>query len=185
MSRMAAPFVPLMLRIFFCFTLVVCAAITAVSQNNLKIGSIAPQFSSTAIDGKTYDLAAMRGQVVVITFWSTRCIICQSELPKLDRMMSRYDGRRVQFLALTSEDESRVRYYLSLNRVASTILPNSFGTLLQYADRDPGGNVNIAYPAFFVVDQEGKIQYRNSGYDKTGALSSTVDRLLAKGAVAE
>ena len=167
-----------MLRILFCLPLVVFATITAVSQNNVKVGSAAPQFSSTAIDGKTYDLASMRGQVVVITFWSTRCIICQSELPKLDRMMSRYDGRKVQFLALTPEDESRVRYYLSLNRVASTILPNSFGTLLQYADRDREGYVNIGYPAFFVIDQQGVVQYRASGYDKTAALSSAVDKLL-------
>jgi peroxiredoxin len=169
-----------MLRIIFCLALVAAAAITTVSQNNLKIGSAAPQFSATAIDGRTYDLAAMRGQVVVITFWSTRCMICQAELPRLDRMMSRYDASKVKFLALTSEDESRVRYYLSLNPVASTVLPNSFGTLLQYADRDQSGNVNIAYPAYFIIDREGKIQYRNSGYDKTGALSSTVDRLLSK-----
>ena len=167
-----------MLRIFFCFTLVVCAAIATLGQNNLKIGSPAPQFSATAIDGKTYDLAAMRGQVVVITFWSTRCIICQTELPKLERMMSRHAAGKVQLLALTPEDESRVRYYLSLNRVNLTILPNSFGTLLQYADRDREGYVNIGYPAFFVVDQEGTVQYKASGYDKTAALSSTVDKLL-------
>ncbi|MBV9242547.1 MAG: redoxin domain-containing protein, partial [Acidobacteria bacterium] len=68
--------------------LLIFAAIFALSlgtsaQTELRVGSEAPQFSQEGIDGNQYDLSQMRGQVVVVTFWSTRCLICQSELPKV------------------------------------------------------------------------------------------------------
>lgn len=162
-----------------CLALVLSAALAAAAQNNLKIGSSAPAFSASSVDGKKYDLNELRGSVVVLTFWSTRCIICQSEMPKLDQIADRYKDRNVTFLSATPENESSVKYYLSLNRVRSTILPDSFGIMLNYADRDGEGNVNIAYPAFFVIGTDGTIQYRGNGYSKTAQVAGTIDRLLA------
>jgi hypothetical protein len=58
------------------------------------------------------------------------------------------------------------------------VVPDSFGTLLKYADRDRAGNVNIGYPAYFVLDRDGRVQHRSSGYDKIGALNSAIGRLV-------
>src|SRR5205085_8656004 len=115
---------------------------------------------------------------VVLTFWSTRCIICQSEMPKLDQLMAKYSGKKVVFLSATPEDDSRVKYYLSLNAMHSIVLPNSFGMMLSFADRDAEGNVNIGYPAFFVLNANGVVQYRGSGYSKTTQVAATIDRVL-------
>ena len=52
-------------------------------------------------------------------------------------------------------------------------------SLLQYADRSKGGNIDIDFPAFYVVDQSGKLAYRASGYDKTAPLAAEIDQLLA------
>ena len=168
-----------MTRYLLIAALLFSASVTIYPQNHIKVGSPAPQFTATGVDGRKYDLAALRGSPVVLTFWSTRCAICQSEMPKLDQMVARYGSKNVVFLSATPEPESRVKYYLSLNRVATTILPDSFGLMLQYADRDASGYVNIMYPAYFVIDGSGTLQYRGNGYSKIAAVSGTLDRLLA------
>jgi peroxiredoxin len=150
------------------------------SAQSLRVGSQAPLFSASTLDGREYDLAKLRGSVVVLTFWSTRCTICRVELPRLNQLAGRYDKSKVYFLALTPEDDTIVGSYLHANTVDSVVLPNTFGVMLKYADRDADGNINIGYPAFFVVDGSGAVQYRTSGYNKTGSVSSAVDRLLSK-----
>jgi peroxiredoxin len=169
-----------MKRNLFVLTLVVCSAAVTLCQTALKIGSRAPEFSLSTLEGKKYALSELRGSIVVLTFWSTTCAICQSEMPKLDQMLDRYAGKNVVFLSATPENEERVKYYLSINQVHSTVLPNGFGVLLNYADRDREGNVNIGYPAFFVMDREGSVQYRGSGYSKTVQVGATIDKLLTK-----
>ena len=59
------------------------------------------------------------------------------------------------------------------------IIPSSFGILLKYADRDREGNLNMGYPAYFLVNQAGEIEMKDSGWDKTEKLNTQINRLLA------
>ena len=88
-----------------------------------------------------YNLDELRGNVVVMTFWSTKCEICRSEFPKLNRLIKSLDGKKVIFLSLTMENEAKIEPYLKKNPLDSHVLPNSFGILLQYADRTRDGNL--------------------------------------------
>lgn len=166
------------MRIISITLLTVFLAISGFSQMSLKVGSAAPSFTGSSLDGKFYDLTQMRGSVVVVTFWSTRCEICRSELPKLSGFTSRYDSKSVVFLALTTENQAKVSGYVKGNPYRFHILTDSFGALLQYADRDRQGNIDMGYPAYFLIDQAGSVAYRGSGWDKTGVLATQIDLLL-------
>ena len=122
----------------------------------------------------------MLGRVAVVTFWSTRCEICRYEAPRLNALAARFDRSKVAFIAFSTEDEAKIRRYLTSNPFDFSIVPDSFGTLLQFADRDGSGNVNIGYPAFFVVDAEGRIQHRSSGVSKTAAVESVISKLIGR-----
>jgi hypothetical protein len=50
--------------------------------------------------------------------------------------------------------------------------------ILQYADRDREGNINIGFPAYFLLDQNGQVRAKMSGWDKTENLDSQISRLL-------
>ncbi|CAN5323325.1 redoxin domain-containing protein [soil metagenome] len=150
----------------------------AFSQTGLKLGGAAPAFSAMALDGRTYDLNELKGSVVVVTFWSTRCAICHEEIPKLNQFAGRYGDKKVVFLALSMENEEKIAGYLKNNPFKFEILPNSFGTVLQYADRGKDGNLDMGFPSFFVIDQQGLVRYKASGYDKVPTLNATVSKLL-------
>jgi len=168
------------MRFFSTFLLILVFAVCAFGQQSLREGNQAPEFSATAMNGQTYDLKQLQaeGKVVVVTFWSTKCPICHSEIPKMNQLAARYKGRNVVFLALTMENEAKVDTYLKSTPFSFTILPNSFGQVLQYADRDKSGNINIGFPAYFLVDQNGSIQMKASGWDKVEVLDAKIAGLL-------
>lgn len=147
--------------------------VAASAQTSVK----AQNFTAATMDGKTVELAKLKGKVVVLVFWSSRCGICHSEIPKLNEIAENHAGR-VTFLAATMENETSVKAYLRRQRFDFQILPDSFGLLLKYADRD-GDFVNISFPAYFLIDRAGYIRYKGSGWDGTAALATAIDKTLA------
>lgn len=154
-------------------------ALPALGQQELKAGTAAPTFAAPSLDGTYYDLAAMRGKVVVLTFWSTKCEICRNEIPTLNSFLVKYDERKVVFLALSMDNEAKLNAYLRSNPFKFHILPNSFDILLKYADRDSEGNLDMGFPSYFVIDKSGKLAYRADGWDRTNELDSRIAKLLA------
>ena len=138
----------------------------------------AENFSAADMDGKTVELSSLKGKVVVITFWTTRCPICQSELPKLNRLTQQFKGENVVFLGLTTDNETKVENYVKRNPFNFDIIPNSFGILLKYAEKDRNGNISMGYPAHFVINKQGEVEMKTEGFDKTEKLNSEINRLL-------
>lgn len=166
------------MRLLSIIFLMLVVSIGALAQNSVKVGNAAPQFAAPATDGSYYDLASLRGRVVVLTFWSTKCEICRSEIPKLNGFISKFDESQVVFLAPTLENDQRLEPFLRSNPFKAHVLANSFGVLLQYADRDREGNLDMGFPAYFVIDQKGDLAYRSSGWDRTNELYSKITRLV-------
>jgi len=131
------------------------------------------------MDGTLYDLQQLQGKVVVITFWSTRCQICHEEIPNLNKVADRYRGKDVIFLAVTMENEAKVEPYIRRNPFNFTIMPNSFGVFLKYADKDGAGNINMGFPAHFLIRRDGTIALRTAGWDKAANLDTQISKLLA------
>jgi peroxiredoxin len=160
-------------------TLLLVLSISAFSQQKLKTGEIAPEFAAQTIDGKPVSLSDMQGKVIVMTFWSTRCAICHSEIPKLNQVAARYRDKDVVFLALTMENQTKVEPYLRKNPFDFNIVPNSFGVVLKYADMDSAGRINMGFPAYFLIGKSGKIELRDDGWDKSTKLDTQISKLLA------
>lgn len=157
---------------------ILLGALPLYAQNSVRVGTAAPLFSSTDLEGSGVSLDDLKGSVVVLTFWSTKCEICRHEIPRLNQFVESYGREKVSFLALTMESEEKVLPYLRTNPFRFRILPNSFGVLLQYADRDRAGNIDMGFPSFFVVDKSGVVRLKASGYDKTGLIRDSIDRLV-------
>ena len=169
-----------MARITSIMLLSLVLTIAVFAQSSVKVGTAAPAFAGSRLDGTPIDLNDLKGSVVVVTFWSTRCAICHHERPKLNQVSDKYDARKVVFLGLTMENEQKISLYLKNNPFKFQIVPDSFGTVLKYADRDRAGNLDMGFPAYFVIDQDGVVRYRSSGYDKTVGLDGAINKLISK-----
>lgn len=158
--------------------LVLVLSFSAIAQQNLKIGDPAPEFSTAAIDGTNLTLSQMRGKVVLLTFWATYCPICQAELPKLNAIMESYKGKDIVFVGVTTEKTAVVKSYLKDNPRNFAVVPDGFGLMMQYGDKDKNGKMDMGYPNYYLIDQKGKIAMRGSGFDKTPAIDKEIGSLL-------
>jgi peroxiredoxin len=165
------------MRILTCLFLFLVISIACFGQQR-KTKMTAENFIATSLDGQTFDLVALKGKVVLVTFWSTRCPICVSETPKLNELAASYKNRNVVFLGLTTDDANKASSFVKKKPFNFNILPNSFGILLKYADRDGDGNVMMGYPAYYLINQKSEIELKTNGYGKKEKLASEINRLL-------
>lgn len=118
----------------------------------------APTFTLTDINGQSYDLATLRGKVVVVNFWFIKCAPCQQEMPALKQLTVDYrTNPRVVFLSLAREDTARLRRYVA-NK-------GDFGFAVIPLPQTLAEKFGITgYPTTTVIDRNGRFAYDNEGY---------------------
>ena len=60
-----------------------------------------PDLALQKADGSPTALTAYRGDWLVVNFWATWCAPCRKEMPQLDALARRYQGRGVKVIALS------------------------------------------------------------------------------------
>jgi len=63
----------------------VMEATTQAADDLPQIGTPAPSFTVSTLDGKRLSLEEQRGKVVILYFWSTSCGPCLASMPKLNQ----------------------------------------------------------------------------------------------------
>jgi len=66
-------------------------------------GEPMPALSFATLEGEALDTAALRGRVTVLTFWTTWCPACRSELADVDALAREFEGEDVAFVAVNLE----------------------------------------------------------------------------------
>ena len=88
---------------------------------NVIVGSQAPSFSLTSLDGTTVKSSTLKGSVVVLNFWATWCQPCMSEIPELKQMAA---GSKVKVIgiALDQDGEKTIKSFVASNNINYTVL---------------------------------------------------------------
>ena len=60
-----------------------------------------PDMALQMADGTPTNLQAHQGDWLVVNFWATWCAPCRKEMPQLDALAKRYQGRGVKVIALS------------------------------------------------------------------------------------
>jgi cytochrome c biogenesis protein CcmG, thiol:disulfide interchange protein DsbE len=132
------------------------------------IGQAAPDIRGTTLDGRSFDLAALRGKPVVVNFWASWCVPCRNEFPVLARLEQAHVADGVTVLGVLFRDSAP----------PAIAFARDHGGDWQTVT-DPGGSIAGAYlvqfpPQTYFIDRDGvlrKIQYGE-------LLQSDVDLLL-------
>ena len=144
----------------------------------------APSFSKKGMDGIDYNLADLKGKIVVVNLWGTFCEPCIGEMPKLNKLVKKFTGKDVVFLAPSPEEPSLLKTFLSKKIFKYSVLPNSFDIVEQYApkrkDGDGKGEFEMILPTHIVIDENGLVTKHFWGFGKNtpDILSKEITRLL-------
>ena len=131
-------------------------------------GQTAPEFSLARVDGKpgAIDMAALRGQVVVLDFWATWCAPCIEMIPVLDGLQQAWAPRGVSFVGVNSDGGgatlAEIKSFLAAHPVPYPVVVDD-GTV--------GALYKVeALPSLVVIGRDGLIRKSFVGYTTEGAL---------------
>ncbi len=144
-----------------------------VTPTKAKVGSVAPDFTLTGIDGKPVTLSSFRGRIVVLTFFASWCHPCEEEMPALDR--AQHDnGNRIAVIGVNYED------FPDDTRAFVQRLGVTFPALVEDSSDNPVAKRYDVHsmPDTVFIDAGGVVRRRVFGPTSTHDLETALDALL-------
>jgi thiol-disulfide isomerase/thioredoxin len=135
----------------------------------------APDLGAKDLAGQRQKLSALRGQIVVLSFWATWCGPCQEELPRLSQLSRQYAANGVQFIAASiddAKDQGKIEPFLTKNNIDLKVWVGANSEILQ------SFGLGAIVPGTVVIDQQGEIIGRIMGEAREEDVRSRLDWLL-------
>jgi thiol-disulfide isomerase/thioredoxin len=133
---------------------------TIIKESDLKIGKTFPIIKLKSKDGEWTNRG--KEKMIVINWWATSCIACREEIPGLNKLVEKYKGREIEFVAIVNDKKN----------LAGFLKKYQFNYLQGYSDADLSFLFGVKYPRNIIIDKNGKIIYNASG-----GLNETYKRL--------
>lgn len=135
-----------------CFLGTVLAATPPAGVLKLD-GRPAPALRLVDMDGKTVDLAQLKGRWVLVHFWASWCGPCRREMPTLPTLIKTFPAERLSVLLVnTAEGDDEVFSFLaSVSPELATLMDRDGQTTERWQPR--------GLPSTFFVDPQGRLRY--------------------------
>jgi cytochrome c biogenesis protein CcmG/thiol:disulfide interchange protein DsbE len=150
----------------------------------VEVGTRAPSFPATDLQGRPVRLEDLRGQVVLLNIWATWCGPCRDEMPSMERLHRELGPKGLKIIAVSVD--------AAPGAVSSD--GREGGDVAEFARQlgltftiwhDPSGEIQRMYrttgvPESFVIDRNGVIQKKVIGATEwdTGSHPELIRRLL-------
>jgi thiol-disulfide isomerase/thioredoxin len=151
------------------------AALLVLSALIPAFAGPAPNLELKDLAGHPQKLSALRGQIVVLSFWATWCGPCKEELPRLSELSHTYGGKNVRFIAVSideKKDRPKIEPYLEKQNIHLEVWVGGDADLLA---RYGLGDI---VPATLILDPQGEVITRIAGEATDLDVRTRLDWLL-------
>jgi len=142
-----------MKKVFIIITVLICITFLfyGTSFSLPKTNSLAPDFTLNDIDGNKVTLSELRGNVVILNFWSIWCGPCLAEMPYLNKLYLEFKDKGLIVIAVAEDPaEKPARSYIEEKRLALLVLMDKKRKVYyQYS--------LFGIPVSFLIDKKGVI----------------------------
>jgi len=130
-------------------------------RDSCLLGAYAPAFEASTLEGEKWNTESLKGKVVVLNFWFTKCKPCIEEMPLLNAMVSKYKNENVVFLSFANDDATKLKQFLATTEFNFKVVPNSNALTTIF-------KLFAVWPTTIVIDKAGKIKMiKVGGFDKS------------------
>ena len=140
------------------------APISATTSATTSAANPVPQITGKTVDGAPFKLAALKGKVVLVMFWSTGCAVCRDKMPELRSNYEGWAGKPFELVAISVD--ARVQDVREYERILSKAVPLKQRFVQLWAgDASYQDNLGkpASLPAAYLIDKTGKVVARYVG----------------------
>ncbi|MCK5707501.1 MAG: TlpA family protein disulfide reductase [Candidatus Aureabacteria bacterium] len=128
----------LLFLILFFLSVTFAYDISYSDEKKSLLGGKAPEIRAEKwLFSKPLSLNKLRGKLVVLDFWSTRCVPCKKSVEVIKELYKQYMVRGVFFVSLTEDELLRVRKYARMHNMFYPIGTSSLSEYDYNAPRIP------------------------------------------------
>ncbi len=131
-----------------------CAQEVYEHQYKVKVGEEAPDFTINEVDGESYKLSDLRGNVVMLQFTASWCSVCRKEMPFIEKEIwqkAKDDGLKVIGIDRDEPAEKAKELAKATGITYPLALDPGAEIFSLYALKDAGVTRNV------IIDRKGKI----------------------------
>jgi len=118
-------------------------------------GKTAPEFKLKRFDGQEVNLANYRGKIVFLNFWATWCDPCKEEMPSMQRLYQKMQGKPFEILAVSLDQGGKlaVDAFMKKNKEAFTF------PILNDSEQNTSKKLyhTTGVPETFIIGGDGKV----------------------------
>ena len=120
------------------------------------VGSKAPSFSLTDINGNHISSEDSKNKIVVLNFWFTACKPCVEEIPELNALHEKFKNNpEVVFASITFNPKEEVQSFLKEHPIAYPVVSDARSVTKDFKV--------LGYPNNIVIDRSGNYAFVMSG----------------------
>jgi cytochrome c biogenesis protein CcmG, thiol:disulfide interchange protein DsbE len=127
----------------------------------VEVGTLAPDFAATDLQGQPLRFSDLRGEVVLLNIWATWCPPCREEMPSMQRLHERLGPRGLRVVAVSIDAQPGAFDVLGRPGGDVATFARDMGLTFDIWLDPPGGIQRIyrttGVPESFVVDRDGMI----------------------------
>ena len=173
--------------------LIVCFLVPAVGGEATEAPErrsvvLLPEFDepreSRWINTKPLTVDDLAGRVVMVEFWTSSCVNCIRSHPWVQELQSRYEKRGLTILGIHTPE---FEYENDLERLRKYVVDEgvTYPNLIDNEHRYWNKLENRYWPAFYLVDRQGKLRHlqigeTHSGTESARGFEQVLERLLAE-----
>ncbi|MTW31975.1 redoxin family protein [Pseudoduganella danionis] len=157
------------------------AVLVARGQGSLPVEGTGAGFEGASgwLNSAPLTAADLKGKVVLVDFWTYSCINCLRTMPYIRAWAEKY---RAQGLVVVGVHSPEFRFEQSLANVQTAVqrLRIDFPVALDSSQAIWQAWGNRFWPAYYLLDGNGKIRYHQYGEGDYGRTEAAIQRLLAE-----
>jgi peroxiredoxin len=144
----------------------------------VETGQMAPDFTVTTTDGKTFTLSEQRGKVIMLQFTASWCSVCRKEMPHIEKeIWLPLKDKDFVLLGLDRDEPlDIVKDFAKKMNITYPLAPDpGAGVFALFAMKEAGVTRNV------IINRDGKIVYLTRLYDEAEfkGMKEAIDRLIA------